>query len=51
MMAYVGEFAYTGSPGDAGGVMWSPWSNTPGEMKRILFDANDLDALIEMSAE
>ena len=51
MMAYVAEFAYTGSPGDAGGVMWSPWSNTPGAMKRILLDANDEEALIEMSPE
>jgi para-nitrobenzyl esterase len=48
MMAYVAEFAYTGSPGDAGGVMWNPWTNTPGEMKRILFDANATEALIEM---
>jgi para-nitrobenzyl esterase len=51
MMAYVAEFAYTGSPGDAGGVMWSPWSNAPSGMKRILFDANDAEALIEMSAD
>jgi len=49
MMAYVAEFAYTGSPADAGGVMWTPWSNTPGEVKRILFDANAQDALIMMS--
>jgi para-nitrobenzyl esterase len=51
MMAYAAEFAYTGSPGDAGGVMWVPWSNTPGQMKRILLDANAEEALIEMSPE
>jgi para-nitrobenzyl esterase len=49
MRAYVAEFAHTGNPGDAGGVLWGQWSNTPGEEKRILFDANDQTALIEMS--
>jgi para-nitrobenzyl esterase len=49
MMSYVGEFARKGKPGSAGGVLWKPWSNTEGESKRILFDANDKEPLIEMS--
>jgi hypothetical protein len=52
MMAYVAQFARTGDPGDAGGVQWFPWSTfPPGGWKRILFDADTTDVLIEMSRE
>ena len=48
-MSYVAQFARTGKPGAAGGVPWTAWSNSEGESKRILFDANDRKTLIEMS--
>lgn len=48
MMAYVAQFAWTGDPGNAGGVQWDPWTNTASG-PRILFDADATQALIEMS--
>ena len=48
MMAYVAQFAWTGDPGNAGGVSWGPWTNTASG-PRILFDADATQALIEMS--
>jgi para-nitrobenzyl esterase len=51
MMAYAAKFAYTGHPGNAGGVQWDPWSNTDGGPKRILLDADDTKTIIMMSAE
>jgi len=49
MMSYIAQFTRTGKPGAVGGVLWEPWSNSEGESKRILFDANDKKALIGMS--
>jgi len=49
MMSCVAQFARTGKPGAVGGIVWEPWSNSEGESKRILFDATDRKALIEMS--
>jgi para-nitrobenzyl esterase len=53
MMAYVAQFARTGNPNGTGSSLteWTPWSNTEDASKRILFDANDTDAIIEMSTE
>ena len=51
MMEYVANFAHTGHPGNVDGVLWKRWSNKEGKPKRILFDANDTDVLIEMSNE
>lgn len=51
MTAYIAEFLYNGNPSDAGGVLWEPWSNDPGAPKRIIFDANDTESIIEMSYE
>jgi len=51
IMSYVAEFARTGRPGDAGGVLWEPWSNNEGEPKRLLFDADDTKAILRMSNE
>ena len=38
MIAYVAQFARTGDPGDADGVVWTPWATLTGP--RILFDAD-----------
>ena len=52
MMAYVVQFAHTGNPNGVEGLPeWAPWSNTEGESKRILFDANDTEAIIQMSTQ
>ncbi len=51
MMDYAAQFAHTGHPGTAGSVEWTPWSNEDGESKRILLDADDTAAIIEMSTE
>lgn len=49
MMAYAAQFARTGDPGAAGGVEWDAWSNNLGGPKRILFDADATNTIIEMS--
>ena len=49
MTTYIAEFLYNGDPSDAGGILWEPWSSDPGAPKRIVFDANDTEAIIEMS--
>lgn len=51
MMAYVAQFARTGTPDVDGLPEWTEWSNTDGESKRILFDANANEAVIEMSTK
>ena len=51
MMSYVAQFLRTGKPGAVDGIHWKPWSNREGESKRILFDANNTEALIKMSKE
>jgi para-nitrobenzyl esterase len=48
MIAYVAQFARTGDPGDAGGVAWTPWANTP-TGPRILLDADWTNNLSVMS--
>ncbi len=48
MMAYVAQFAYTGDPGDTGGVQWLPWNDTSSG-PRILFDADEDETLLEMT--
>lgn len=47
MMTYVAQFAYTGAPGVADGVLWESWSEAEGS-KRVVLDANATDTLIEM---
>jgi para-nitrobenzyl esterase len=49
MVEYWASFARTGKPRDPSGVLWRPWSNKDGGAKRILFDANDTQPLIQMS--
>ena len=50
MMAYVAQFAHTGSPSGVLGLpQWTQWSNRLCAPKRILFDANDTEAIIKMS--
>jgi len=52
MMAYVTQFVRTGNPNGIGNIPeWTPWSNTGGASKRILFDANDTEAMIEMATD
>jgi para-nitrobenzyl esterase len=52
MMAYIAQFARTGDPNSTGSLPeWTPWSNTDGASKRILFDANDTEAIIRMSTD
>jgi para-nitrobenzyl esterase len=46
---YWATFARTGKPRDPTGVLWRPWSNEEGAPKRILFDANASQSLIQMS--
>ncbi|MBM4463802.1 MAG: carboxylesterase family protein [Chloroflexi bacterium] len=51
MMAYVAQFVWSGNPNEPGSGLpeWTPWSNSEGESKCILFDAS-FDALdISMS--
>jgi para-nitrobenzyl esterase len=54
MIAYLAQFARTGDPGNAGGILWNPWKHrwhrkhaTAGP--RILFDADATNLIIEMS--
>ncbi|MFO8010693.1 MAG: carboxylesterase family protein [Dehalococcoidia bacterium] len=51
MMAYVAEFARTGSPGKPAANLpeWKPWANEPEKPKCIIFDADLDNAKIEMS--
>jgi len=49
MIEYWASFARTGTPRDPTGVVWKPWSNKEGKAKRILFDANATQTLIQMS--
>ncbi len=44
MMTYYAQFARTGNPNPPGGNLpeWTPWSNDPGEPKRIIFDTGGL---------
>jgi para-nitrobenzyl esterase len=51
MVGYLSAFAHTGTPSYPNGVVWKPWSNKQGEAKRIIFDANATQALIQMSNE
>jgi para-nitrobenzyl esterase len=49
MVKYWASFARTGIPTDPMGVVWEPWSNEEGGAKRIMFDANDTQSIIEMN--
>ena len=49
MVEYWASFARTGKPRDPSGVLWRPWSNKEGGAKRIVFDADEIQPLIEMS--
>jgi para-nitrobenzyl esterase len=49
MVEYWSTFARTGHPFDPTGVLWRPWSNKDGGLKRILLDANATQTLIRMS--
>lgn len=51
MVTYLKFFTRTGKPQDPTGVHWLPWSNAEDEPKRILFDADDVNSIIEMSYE
>jgi para-nitrobenzyl esterase len=55
MMSYAAQFARTGNPNPntAGLPEWTQWpqSDNAGAPKFLLFDANDTEALIEMSAD
>jgi para-nitrobenzyl esterase len=56
MIAYVAQFARTGDPNCTGGELWEPWPEPesfwpPWPGKRILFDADATEVLIEMSEE
>jgi len=41
MMEYLASFARTGNPNPKGSTLptWHPWSNVPGTMKALVFDA------------
>ena len=40
MMGYWAQFMYTGNPNRGDLNPWHPWSNAPGEYKRIVFDSD-----------
>jgi para-nitrobenzyl esterase len=50
MMSYLGAFAATGNPNEAGSglLVWEQWSNTAGAAKSITFDATSTAANISM---
>jgi len=49
MMNYVATFAHTGKPFNIGSVKWEQWSSIEGKENKIIFNANDKEALIEMA--
>ena len=49
MINYWASFARTGMPTDPMGIVWEPWSNDDGGPKRILFDADAAEFIINMS--
>jgi len=53
MLAYTAQFCRTGKPDPDGLPEWTEWPGSRGgiQKKFLLFDANDTEALIEMSAD
>lgn len=51
VVTYLYFFTRTGEPQNPTGVDWLPWSNEEEGPKRILFDADDIDSIIEMNYE
>jgi para-nitrobenzyl esterase len=54
MMTYVAHFALSGDPNPPGAILpaWTPWVNTPGAKKCILFDARgDRPSIVMTSRE
>ena len=51
VVKYLDFFTRTGKPHDPTGMDWLPWSNEEEEPKRILFDADGTDSIIDMSYE
>lgn len=48
LVEYWSSFARTGKPRNPSGVLWNPWSNKEKGLKRIVFDADATQPLIEM---
>ena len=50
MIASLAAFARCGDPNNwkLGGVSWEPWSNVPGDPKKLIFDADENNLLVEM---
>jgi len=53
MMEYLASFARTGDPSPPGSTLpaWRPWSNEPGAMKAIVFDARKEALALSISTE
>ncbi len=51
MITYLATFTRTGEPQNPEEIQWLPWSNDEAGPKRILFDADNVDSIIEMSYE
>jgi para-nitrobenzyl esterase len=51
MMQYMNNFVRTGNPNDGDLSQWEEWSTTPGESKRILWDATETATEISMGTE
>lgn len=51
MITYLASFTRTGMPYNPDSILWESWSSEEGGPKRILFDADDIDSIIEMSYE
>lgn len=51
MHQYIKNFLHTGNPNGAGLVDWSPWSNSNGEPKLIVFDADKEKAIVKMTSK
>jgi hypothetical protein len=50
MISYTAQFARSGNPNTEVLPEWTEWPESKGAPKFILFDANDQEARIEMSA-
>ncbi|OHD72808.1 MAG: hypothetical protein A2177_09075 [Spirochaetes bacterium RBG_13_68_11] len=53
MMQYLASFARTGNPNSRESILptWHPWSNVPGTMKALVFDAREKALAISISTE